>query len=152
MDHRQEMERIAVALKPLFDAINSRLDGIESKMGGIGNRMDGIESKMGGIGNRMDGIESKMGGMEAGMTARFDRMAVQVSNLVGDVAEIKGTMATRDQLSALSSSLHKRIDGFLPVVETARSQQANADKSFWAHQERIDDHERRISRIEKNPD
>jgi chromosome segregation ATPase len=123
------MQEINAALKPIFDEFRSEFTSIRAQFQKIDARFEKMDSRF----DKMD--------------ARFDRMAVQVAQLTGDVAELK--IATKSDIASLKNDIFQKIDGFLPVVENARKQKEVSDASFWRHEERLDDHEGRLSRLEK---
>jgi hypothetical protein len=72
------------------------------------------------------------------------RTAVQVAKLAGGVSDIKHVMATKDDISGV----HSALDAFLPEIEASRRERLARSDAYMFHQDRLDGHERRLSRLE----
>jgi hypothetical protein len=78
-------------------------------------------------------------------------VAIKVAKLEAGMAEVKETMAPKDAMTSMFKRLTDKIDGFLTVIEVARNDRTVSDQSFDLLRNRIDDHDRRLSRLEKKP-
>ncbi|MBI3551612.1 MAG: hypothetical protein HY077_03775 [Elusimicrobia bacterium] len=79
------------------------------------------------------------------------RVAVEVSKLKDEMSEVKDTMATKSAVTSMFKLVCDKIDGFLLVIEVARNERTVADESFKLHENRLDEHDRRLTRLENKP-
>lgn len=92
------------------------------------------------INTRFDQVDARFDSVEA--TVR--RTAIEVSNLKGDVLEMRLDMATKHDLA----SHDKKLAGFISEVETCRKERKLAERSYLRHEDRLDDHQKRLARLE----
>lgn len=101
-------------------------------------------------------LKAVVSAMSTEMRAGFDRlegmmrrMAVHVSTLTGDVADLKQSVALIPPMQKDISLMKSAIQAFIPEVEASRGERVIARDFAMAQQRRLDDHEKRISRLEK---
>lgn len=68
----------------------------------------------------LDGVKNEMKDLKA----MFRRTMVQVSQMTGDITEIKSTMATKDDLSAMNARIDARMDAFSGLLLDSRQRWA----------------------------
>lgn len=136
-----EMRREMNGFKAEFVGFGSRLNGFETKLDGFGTRLDGFQSELreGFAGIRKDMTEMRKDMSD--LRSMFRRTIVHVAKMTGDVADIQRRMAeemaTKDDISMLA----ERMDRFAEDSEDAL-------RDRLRHKTRLDEHQRRIERLE----
>jgi uncharacterized coiled-coil DUF342 family protein len=134
----EPMKQIVAALKPLFNELRDELR----------TEMHGLRAEMHAGFAKTDQKFDKLGREVSGIRGVTRRTAIQVAKLVGDVSDIKhtmaSTMATKDDISLV----HSRLDTFLPEILASRRERDEHSDAYMLHQNRLDAHERRLSRLE----
>ena len=76
------------------------------------------------------------------------KMMIVLSQVVGTLAEMKVNVATKAELRELRSEVLQRMDGFAGSLDDFRLEWAHHREGQMRHEDRLDDHERRLGKIE----
>lgn len=127
-------------MKREMKGLKSAVSALEIGFGGLRSDVDGLKKDVSGLKNDVSGLKSDVSGLKSdvGNLATLARnSSVILARLVGDFADMKRNMATKDDISMIM----KRIDGFADMLQDSRWD--------WGKQKvRLDDHEKRISALE----
>ncbi len=108
-----------------------------------------MRQELNGIKDRLGAVESRLGTVED----RVGKAMIAIARLTGDVAEIKQTMATKDDVRNAFSMVIDRIDQFAPWIAAAQRDRDTASHSYMEHQRQLEDHEKRLAKLEgRKPD
>jgi hypothetical protein len=79
------------------------------------------------------------------------RIMVALAQVVGTLTEMKENYATKAEVRELRSEVLNRMDGFAGSLEDFKRQWAFQSDGLMLHEARLDDHERRLGKIESRP-
>ena len=79
------------------------------------------------------------------------RIMVVLSQVVGTLSEMKENYATKVEVRELRSEVLTRMDGFADSLEEFKRQWAYQSDGLRLHDARLDDHDRRLGKIESRP-
>ena len=79
------------------------------------------------------------------------KMMMVLSQVVGTLAEVKENCATKAEARELRSVVLTRMDGFAGSLNDFRRQWSYQSDGLMLHQARLDDHDRRLGKIESRP-
>jgi len=66
--------------RPIWEAVLTRLDGVENRLGGVENRLGGVENRLGGVESRLEGVEKEVKEMRLGVTLLHeDNLPIRVA-------------------------------------------------------------------------
>ncbi len=77
------------------------------------------------------------------------KVMLAIAQVVGALAEMKES--TKTEIRELRSEMHTRMDGFAGSLNDFRRQWAFQSDALMLHEGRLDDHERRLGKIESRP-
>ncbi|MFI5347065.1 MAG: hypothetical protein ACHQ51_11890 [Elusimicrobiota bacterium] len=77
------------------------------------------------------------------------RIVSTLIRLEGKVDDISGRMATEIATKLDLNGIKNQLDDFTADIQAARRDRALQSDAYMAHQKRLDDHEARITRIER---
>ena len=84
--HTNRLNELADRLDTVHAELGSRIDGVETRLGGVETRLDGVENRLGGVETRLDSVENRLGGVETrlgGVETRLDEVLDIVRSLRG---------------------------------------------------------------------
>lgn len=103
---------------------------------------DDMKRELAGIRSRLDGVDKRFDSVESAIR----RVAVEQVRLRHEFSDFT------DTVKALFKQEFQRIkavvDDLVPLIENARHDRSRNDAAFMRHQDRLDDHERRLYRLE----
>jgi uncharacterized phage infection (PIP) family protein YhgE len=79
------------------------------------------------------------------------RILVVLAQVVGTLAEMKENYATKAEVRELRSEVLTRMDGFAGSLEDFKRQWAYQSDGLMLHEARLDDHDRRLGKVESRP-
>jgi archaellum component FlaC len=82
------------AMDERFDGIDTRLDKMDIRLDGIDNRLDAMDKRFDGIDARLDGIDVRLDAMDK----RFDGIDSRLDKMDGRIDAIDGTLADHGKL------------------------------------------------------
>lgn len=99
----------------------------------------------------LNALKTEVATFKRDTEGRFDRLegvlrrvAVNVTNLIGLVGDLKRTSATKQDIGRLNA----RIDHAAIEVESSRRERAFSGEAFKSHQKQLEDHAKRLLRLE----
>jgi uncharacterized phage infection (PIP) family protein YhgE len=124
----------------MSEEMKQKLSGLETKVDALIMDVDVLKTDVGVLKTDVGVLKTDMGTVKSDvidLKAITRNIAVLTAQVIGDMAEMKRNMATRDDISMLV----KRMDGFVDILQDSRWD--------WGKQKvRLDDHEKRISVLE----
>ncbi len=108
--------------------MESKIDGIESRLGVLESRMDVMESKIEAMESRLGVLESRMDVMESKIEAMESRLGVLESSLgvmESKMEEIQGTLASVHKSQMMYENIHfpkisVALDGYTALSEKSK--------------------------------
>lgn len=126
-------------LKTVF-ATKQDFKRLETRFSGLERRFGGLEERFGGLERRFGGLEGKVSGLEEGLRNLVkDHVALR-----SEVEEIKEKMATKDDLRDVKGIAEE----VLGEVKAMREEQAAHNQQHEDTDQRLDNHERRLKKLE----
>jgi chromosome segregation ATPase len=132
-----EMKREFSGIKQAIAGLTQRIDG----------RFDSVDGRLDRLEKGSDRLEKDLADTKedsANTKSVVRRVAAAVSKLVQETADIRRVMATTQDLGRHD----KRLAAFMTEIGNLRNERMLNDKSFIRHEDRLDEHDRRISRLE----
>lgn len=85
--------------RPIWEAVNSRLDSIDARLDGIDVRLNGIDARLDGIDARLDKMDARFDKMDE----QFDKMDARMESFEKDIRS--GLRMVGYKISALNDNL-----------------------------------------------
>ncbi|OPH54576.1 hypothetical protein BC351_31875 [Paenibacillus ferrarius] len=67
-------ETLSALLKAELSPVIMRLDGIDSRLGGIDSRLDSMDSRLDGVDSRLDSMDSRLDGIDSRLDSMDSRL------------------------------------------------------------------------------
>lgn len=97
---KHEFEELGGMVARGFNAVNSRIDDLDHRLGG---RLDGVDQRLDGIDQRLDGVDQ-----------RLDHLDARMGRMEADLAEIRGNIVYRHEFEDLMARV-KYIEAKLKI-------------------------------------
>ena len=112
-----------------MDKLDSRMDGLESRMDKLDSRMDGLESRMDSLDSRMDGFDHRMDRLEKRVDDMDSRFSTRFDNLQDKVASMDHTIRHDivPQLATVSSICAEAMEKYLKTADKIEYVQADVE-------------------------
>ena len=128
--------------------VKSELNGVKTTLSAVVSRVDGIETRLGDVETRLGGVETRLGGVET----RLEKGMLAISGLTGEMAEVRHILEHKVATKEDMRRVFDFIDDMAPLIEAARRDRKAASHQYLKHEDRLDEHERRIQKLEERRD
>jgi len=142
-------------IKKSLDRVEKRVEATEKGVKVLDKRMGTMEGKMGTMEGKMGTMEGKMGTMEdtvKGQNSRIDRISGVVGQLVEKVQDMDETLiGIKDKINLLPTKdeYFNSMDKLMKEVKDSRETQEISGNRLSNHSDQLENHEVRISKLEK---
>ena len=149
------VEKRVEATEKGVKVLDKRMGTMEGKMGTMEGKMGTMEGKMGTMEGKMGTMEGKMGTMEdtvKGQNSRIDRISGVVGQLVEKVQDMDETLiGIKDKINLLPTKdeYFNSMDKLMKEVKDSRETQEISGNRLSNHSDQLENHEVRISKLEK---
>jgi chromosome segregation ATPase len=143
-DMKRELNGVKKAVADLTKTVGDLAKAVHDGFARVDQRFEQVDRRFEQVDRRFGKADDRFDSLEG--IAR--RTAIQVAKLTGDVSDIKVTIATKMATKDDLSLIHTRLDAFLPEIEASRRERALHSDAYMLHQNRLNQHERRLSRLE----
>ncbi len=128
-------------MKRELSAIKARLGRVDERLDKVDARLDRVDARLEKVDERLDKADTRMESMETVMR----RMWITVTDFRAEVTEfmhfVRKNMVTRKEFDT-------RFEKFSADIAAAQRDREIVSKSHMEHQRRLDDHEKRLTRLE----
>jgi len=142
-------------IKKSLDRVEKRVEATEKGVKVLDKRMGTMEGKMGTMEGKMGTMEGKMGTMEdtvKGQNSRIDRISGVVGQLVEKVQDMNETLIEikgKINLLPTKDEYFDSMDKLMKEVKDSRETQEISGNRLSNHSDQLENHEVRISKLEK---
>jgi len=107
--------------RDLLELIATQVGKLTIKVDGLTTRVEGLTTQVDGLTTRMEGLTTQVDGL----TTRMEGLTTQVDGLTKDLAEVKATMATKQELAEVKSEVSS-IKAIVIRIENDHGQKLGA--------------------------
>jgi len=111
-----------------------------------------IEAVKVSLQNDLRSVEKRLDGRMDRLETGQKKIMTTLSQVVGTLSEMKDKLATKAEVRELRSDMHTRMDGFAGSLNDFRRQWAYQSDALMGHEGRLNDHERRLQKLEPRPE
>ena len=152
---KTDLQQIKLLLAETVSPIKKSLDRVEKRVEATEKGVKVLDKRMGTMEGKMGTMEGKMGTMEdtvKGQNSRIDRISGVVGQLVEKVQDMNETLIEikgKINLLPTKDEYFNSMDKLMKEVKDSRETQEISGNRLSNHSDQLENHEVRISKLEK---
>ena len=152
---KTDLQQIQLLLTGTVSPIKKSLDRVEKRVEATEKGVKVLDKRMGTMEGKMGTMEGKMGTMEdtvKGQNSRIDRISGVVGQLVEKVQDMNETLIEikgKINLLPTKDEYFDSMDKLMKEVKDSRETQEISGNRLSNHSDQLENHEVRISKLEK---
>lgn len=150
----QDMQQLLDVLLPELVAMKTEIIGtLRAEMAQgfarVDDRFAKVDERFARGDERFASMDARFDKLEAGQAESNRLTAVEFAKVHGELHAIKRAMATKQEVSRLRLEMNARFDAFAEEIEEVRLLRSDQSAEYNQQQGQLNDHERRLSRLEE---
>lgn len=143
MSDLKRLEQRVDTLDHKVDVLDHKVDALDHKVGELDHKVDALDHKVDALDHKVGELDHKVGELDH----KVDRLAVELVRTQADLREVKGHMATKEDISRVLQA----IDNFAGKSEAYDRKAFSHADILLNHETRLKDHDQRLSVLEFKP-